>query len=124
MVYRKQTPNLIDWNLKQYPPNVREQSKVEDPYEATNVWELDPAHDHTHTAVFPQALCERVIQYYSMKGDLILDPFAGSGTVGLAAEKLGRDFLLLEIEERYVKRMQQRLGMFATVHRLEDYAAP
>jgi len=112
MVYRKQSHRLIDWNLRQYPQTTRDQSRVPDGYEPTNVWELDPAHDRVHSAVFPESLCERVIRYYSMLGDLVLDPFAGSGTLGVAAHKLGRDFLLIDSNEQYVKRMQQRLGIF------------
>ncbi|MXX80462.1 MAG: site-specific DNA-methyltransferase, partial [Chloroflexi bacterium] len=113
MVYRKQSHRLIDWNLRQYPTEIRDVSRVPDGYESTNVWEIDPTHDRVHSAVFPESLCERVIRYYSMVGDLVLDPFAGSGTLGAAAHKLKRDFLLLEINEQYVKRIQQRLGMLA-----------
>ena len=118
MVYRKQSHRLIDWNLRQYPRETREASRVSDGYERTNVWELDPATDRVHSAVFPVSLCERVIEYYSMVGDLVLDPFAGSGTVGVAAQQLQRDFLLLEINDQYIKRMQQRLGVFARTCRL------
>ena len=121
MVYRKQSPRLIDWNLRQYPKTVRDQSRVPDDYEATNVWRLDPATDRVHSAVFPQSLCERVIRYYSMIGDLVLDPFAGSGTLGVAARTLQRDFLLLEINDEYIKRIQQRLG-FSRLASVADWA--
>ncbi len=110
MVYRKQSHRLIDWNLRQYSKDQRDASRVPDGYEPTNVWELDPAHDRVHSAVFPSSLCERVVQYYSMIGDLVLDPFAGSGTLGVAAQRLNRDFLMIEQNEQYVQRMQQRLG--------------
>jgi len=46
-------------------------------------------------------LAERVIRYYSFKGDVVLDPFAGIGTVGKAAVRLGRRFVLIEKERRY-----------------------
>ena len=111
MVYRKQSTRLIDWNLRQYPPQIREASRVPADYEATNVWEIDPAVDRVHSAVFPQALCERVIAYYSMLGDLVFDPFAGSGTVALAALKLDRKALLAEINPKYVQRIQNRIGL-------------
>ena len=125
MVYRKASARLIDWNLRQYDRDTRSASKVPDGYETTNVWELDPATDRVHSAVFPESLCERVVQYYSMQGDLVLDPFAGSGTLGVAAARLERDFLLLEINDRYVRRIQQRLGRagaFTRVERLEDWS--
>ncbi len=121
MVYRKQSHRLIDWNLRQYDSDTLAASRVSDDYERTNVWELDPATDRVHSAVFPESLCERVIQYYSMVGDLVLDPFAGSGTFGVAAQKLQRDFLLLELNEEYVERMQQRLGNFARVFSQSDW---
>ena len=111
MVYRKQSTRLLDWNLRQYPPKIRAASRVPADYEATNVWEIDPAVDRVHSAVFPQALCERVIAYYSMLGDLVFDPFAGSGTVALAALKLDRNALLAEINPKYVQRIQSRIGL-------------
>ena len=111
MVYRKRSTRLIDWNLRQYPAAVRDASRAPDDYEATNVWEIDPAVDRVHSAVFPTALCERVIAYYSMIGDLVFDPFAGSGTVGAAALKLERKALLAEINDRYVRRIQNRVGL-------------
>ena len=83
MVYRKRTDRLIDWNLKQYDEKVVEQSKVVGEYETGNVWEIAPKSDKNHSAVFPEKLCENVIKLYSMVGDVVLDPFAGSGTVGV-----------------------------------------
>ena len=111
MVYRKRSPKLIDWNLRQYDRAAREASRVAGWYEASNVWEVDPAFDRVHSAVFPLALCERVVRYYSMIGDLVFDPFAGSGTLGEAAQTLGRRALLCEIDDRYAARIQQRLGL-------------
>ncbi len=120
MVYRKQSTRLLDWNLRQYPPAVREASRAPADYEATNVWEIDPAVDRVHSAVFPQALCERVIAYYSMLGDLVFDPFAGSGTVALAALKLDRKALLAEINHKYVQRIQSRVGMQIRASTLDE----
>ncbi len=120
MVYRKQSTRLIDWNLRQYPPAIRAASRAPADYEATNVWEIDPAVDRVHSAVFPQALCERVIAYYSMLGDLVFDPFAGSGTVALAALKLDRKALLAEINPKYVQRIQSRVGMQIRASTLDE----
>jgi DNA modification methylase len=53
-------------------------------------------------------LAEKVISYYSFKGDMVLDPFAGIGTVGEAAVKLGRRFALIEQEEQYVEVIRER----------------
>lgn len=88
MVYRKETTKLIDWNIRSYNKETTEASRVPDGYETTNVWKIDPCFDKVHSAVFPVELCKRVIQYYSFKGDLVFDPFGGSGTVGKTANYL------------------------------------
>ena len=106
MVYRKQTSKLIDWNIRQYSDDTVERSRVLGEYESTNVWRIDPAFDRVHSAVFPLQLCERVIRYYSFTGDLVFDPFAGSGTMGRAAARLGRRFFLTEKEPAYVNRIR------------------
>ena len=64
-----------------------------------------------HPAVFPVALPEFVIEAYSDAGDLVFEPFAGSGTTLLAAERAGRHCRAVEIAPAYVdvavKRFQQ-----------------
>ena len=102
LIYRKHSERLLDWNINSYPGDVREASRVEDGYERTNVWEIAPAHDPRHPAVFPLKLAERVIRYYSFVGDVVLDPYAGIGTVGKAAVQLNRRFVLIEREPKYV----------------------
>jgi DNA modification methylase len=106
MVYRKQTDKLIDWNIRQYDKKTVEESKVKDDYETSNVWKIDPTYDKVHSAVFPVELCRRVIQYYSFKGDLVFDPFAGSGTFGRTAKSLDRFFFLTEKEIKYFEYMK------------------
>ncbi|MCS6987934.1 MAG: DNA methyltransferase [Chloroherpetonaceae bacterium] len=109
MVYRKETTKLIDWNIRRYDQETVEASKVGDGYETTNVWRIDPAFDKVHSAVFPAELCKRVIQHYSFKGDLVFDPFAGSGTVGQVAKALGRRFFLTEKDPIYVERIKSKI---------------
>jgi DNA modification methylase len=109
MVYRKKTDKLIDWNIKQYAEDIVANSLVKDGYETTNVWKIDPTFDKTHSAVFPNKLCERIINYYSYVGDLVFDPFAGSGTLGVSARELSRNFLLTEISPVYFDRIQSLL---------------
>jgi DNA modification methylase len=110
MVYRKKTDKLIDWNIEQYDWETIKKSKVADNYETTNVWKIDPTFDKTHTAVFPIELCNRFIKFYSYEGDLVFDPFAGSGTLGRAAINLNRYFFLVDKEERYFLRMKETLN--------------
>lgn len=107
MVYRKKTDKLIDWNIRQYSKEQVEKSKVKEEYETTNVWHIDPTFDRVHSAVFPIELCNKVIKYYSFVGDLVFDPFAGSGTLGKSALKLKRNFFLTEIQKEYFERMKQ-----------------
>lgn len=102
MVYRKKTEKLIDWNLRNHPsPEDVKASKIQDGYEKTNIWELHPAHHKEHPCVFPNALAERVIRYYSFKNDLVLDPFAGTGTTGRVAGLLGRRFVMIEKSRKF-----------------------
>ena len=111
MVYRKKTDKLIDWNIRQYDDETVEASKVKGAYEKTNLWHINPATDKVHPAVFPSELAARVVQFYSFKGDLVFDPFGGSGTVGYVALAHERYFLLCEKEAEYVERAKQLLAI-------------
>lgn len=110
MVYRKKTDKLIDWNIQQYSWDTIKKSKVIEKYETTNVWKIDPTFDKVHTAVFPIELCNKVTKFYSFVGDLVFDPFAGSGTLGKAAINLKRCFFLTEKEAKYVSRIKGELA--------------
>ncbi|MBE3561786.1 MAG: site-specific DNA-methyltransferase [Ktedonobacteraceae bacterium] len=111
LVYRKRTTKLIDWNIRAHPrQDLVQASRIEDNYERTNIWRIKPAYDKRHPAVFPVELAEKVISYYSFKEDVILDPFAGIGTVGEAAVKLGRRFVLIEQNPEYVSVIRERAG--------------
>jgi DNA modification methylase len=65
--------------------------------------------------VFPLELAEKVITYYSFRGDVVLDPFAGIGTTGKAAAKLGRRYVLIEQNAGYVAVMRQEEPTWAEV---------
>lgn len=108
LVYRKRTDYLIDWHIRNHPDReVVAASKVNDGYERTNVWRIQPRTNSKHPAAFPLELAQKVISYYSFKGDLVLDPFAGSGTVGAAAADLDRRFVLFDINHDYVELMRR-----------------
>lgn len=108
MVYRKQTDKLLDWNMRSYDWDTVQASRVADGYESTNVWKIDPCFDRVHSAIFPVELCKRVIQYYSFKGDIVFDPFGGSGTVGKTARNQDRLFFLTEKDEVYFEYMKSK----------------
>lgn len=63
-----------------------------------------------HTTQKPEALLERVIVSSTRVGDLVLDPFFGTGTTGAVAKRLGRRFIGIEQEERYVEVATRRLA--------------
>lgn len=104
LVYRKHTDKLIDWNIRDFPDqDIVKRSKILDGYEKTNVWKITPRYSKKHPAIFPVELAEKVIKYYSFKSDVVLDPFAGIGTVGQAAINLNRRFVLIELEKKYLE---------------------
>jgi DNA modification methylase len=109
VVYRKSTNKLIDWNIKQYDNTIIEQSIIPDGYETTNVWNIKPRSNKKHPAVFPFELCEKIIRYYSYVGDTVFDPFAGSGTVGIVAKNLNRNFLLTEKNTSFASNAKEIL---------------
>jgi DNA modification methylase len=80
-----------------------------------DVWSINKPHSNKeHPTMKPVELVERAIANSSRKGDLVLDPFAGSGTTLLAAERTGRRARVLEIEPQYadviVRRWQSYSG--------------
>ena len=63
----------------------------------------------THPTVYPLEMIERIIKMSSNEGDLILDPFLGSGTTLVAAKKLNRSGIGFEIDEKYKTEIENRL---------------
>lgn len=115
LVYRKHTDKLLDWNVKSYPfQEVVESSRILEKYETSNIWKIIPAHKKNHPAVFPERLAELVIKYYSFKTDVVLDPYAGSGTVGKIASKLERRFLLCEAKDEYFHNLKEECKIWDT----------
>jgi len=62
-----------------------------------------------HFATFPPALVEPCIKAGSREGDVVLDPFAGAGTTGLVATRLGRRFVGIELNAAYVEMARRRI---------------
>jgi DNA modification methylase len=75
-----------------------------------DVWTIPPhALSAAHFATFPPKLVEPCIKAGSRPGDKVLDPFGGAGTVGLIADRLGRDSTLLELNPEYAELARKRL---------------
>lgn len=62
-----------------------------------------------HPTQKPEYLLERIILASTNEGDVVLDPFSGSGTTGVVANKLGREFIGIENEEEYIELMVRRI---------------
>jgi len=65
-----------------------------------------------HPAPFPEELPYRLIQLYSFKNDIILDPFSGSGTTAVAALKADRKFIGYDINKEYIELARKRIEPF------------
>ena len=75
-----------------------------------SVWDITKKpYKDAHFAVFPPDLIEPCIKAGSERGDIILDPFIGSGTTAMVSKELGRDYIGCELHEEYGKLIQDRL---------------
>jgi len=78
------------------------------------VWNIATRSFHgEHFAVFPTSLIETPIKAGCPKDGIVLDPFMGSGTVGEVAIALGRNFVGIELNEKYCEIARERIGLFA-----------
>lgn len=70
-------------------------------------------HPFAHFSVYPEEICVRPILSSSRVGDVVLDPFVGSGTTGVVAKKLGRNFIGIDIKKEYVEIARNRINCTA-----------
>ena len=95
---------LIFWLVKGTPKC----HKVKD--YATEIWRI-PAlpTDDNHPAPFPKKLCRAAILTTTDECDMVVDPYAGSGTVGVVCKETGRNFIGIEINPNYIKIANERI---------------
>lgn len=76
-----------------------------------NVWKQNNEKNnvYNHPAPFPLKLAEEHVYSWSNVGDIVLDPFLGSGTTALASKNLGRKYIGIDISEEYTKISNERL---------------
>jgi len=77
-----------------------------------NIWEVNPQRQrgkNKHPAPFPLPLARDHITSWSNEGDTVFDPFMGSGTTGVAAKNLNRDFIGIEMDETYFNIAKARI---------------
>ena len=76
-----------------------------------NLWVISAKrHVTSHPAEKPEELMERIISLGSRKGDLVLDPFMGSGTTGVVAKRLGRKFIGIENDKIFFRIAMDRIS--------------
>lgn len=76
---------------------------------SSNCWYIKPETNRKHPAPFPLELPMRLIKFYTWDGDIVLDPFVGSGTTALASYLLKRNFIGIDISEEYCKMAEERI---------------
>lgn len=80
-------------------------------------WSIAPEHrmkhkKFNHPAMFPEELVRRVLQLFSYKDDIVVDPFNGVGTTTYMAMVLNRRYIGIDISEDYCKRAMNRVGYY------------
>ena len=79
-----------------------------------SVWTMNPesAKKVKHPASFPVELPYRLTQLYTFKGDVVLDPFIGSGSTAIAALKSERKYIGYDIDPEYIKIAEERIAPY------------
>lgn len=113
MVLRKSGPAIY----KDRSPQEKEDAKVRTERLFTNeiantVWHIAPVPPGylDHPCPFPEEIPERLIQLYSYPGELVLDPFCGSGQTLKVAHHLNRRYVGFDINQKYVDLSRQRIN--------------
>jgi modification methylase len=101
-------------SFKRQNPSKRENTITRDEFLEYNksVWNFsaESARKVGHPAPFPVELPRRLIQLYTFKNEIVLDPFMGSGQTAIAARRCSRHFLGYEIDENYIALANRRIS--------------
>lgn len=100
----------ISSKSKKYYFNYEFAKRLSNGKQMRNLW-IIPAERHitSHPTEKPERLLERIILIGSKEGDTILDPFMGSGTTGVVAKRLNRNFIGIEIDNVYFELAKKRI---------------
>ncbi len=81
-----------------------------EPWFLTSVWKIRPRpRPIDHAAMMPEELARRCVVSSTRSGETVLDPFAGAGTTGLVADRVGRDAILIELNPAYAEMARERI---------------
>lgn len=75
-------------------------------------WKIAPESrmkEFGHPSMFPEEIPYRLMKLFSYVGDLVLDPFNGVGTTTLVARKLGRNYIGIDISDKYCQKARERI---------------
>lgn len=77
----------------------------------SNLWNIKRGKKvhKSHGATFPLALANKVIENFSQVGDVVIDPFMGTGTTGVACKQTGREFIGIELDKDYFEIASNRI---------------
>lgn len=75
-----------------------------------SIWKITPERNIDHPAPFPEEIPKRCIEAFSNQGDIVYDPFAGSGTTLVVAKKMNRRYIGSEISTEYCKKIDERIA--------------
>lgn len=95
---------------KKYFFNYELAKEINNGKQMRNLWEITAKrHKTIHPTEKPEELLERILLLGSNEGDTVLDPFMGSGTTGVVAKKLNRNFIGIEIDQDYFEIAKNRI---------------
>jgi DNA modification methylase len=109
LVFQKPMKGLIDKIVRSYKGEVKKKSLIENGYERTNVWYMNPETNGKHPAPYPEELSDKCIKYYSYVNDIVLDPFMGWGTTAISSLKLNRKYIGFELHSEYCQIAEDRI---------------
>lgn len=116
----------IFWKAGEYEVNRSRLTEIEwKEWGYRQIWDIQSVRKNDdHEAKFPDELARRIIKLYSDKGDIVLDPFLGSGTTAIMAMREGRHYIGIEKEEKYVVLAQDNIKKASAQALLFDETPP
>jgi site-specific DNA-methyltransferase (adenine-specific) len=127
-IWKKNTKEISTTRQKDGTTKAMKYEKGKDERKMDNVWIINTGFMRTtkdniaykHPAIFPDELCERHILSWSNEGDIVLDPFMGSGTTAKMAILNNRNYIGFEIAEEYCIMANKRISIHKSQPRIEE----